>query len=58
MLIKIGKEVIGLSKGTVSLSELRRGIVIVWQAVRSCFGSGIWVSQKPWLGSEKWKGNK
>ena len=58
MLIKIGKEVVGLCKGRVSLSELRRGIVIVWQAVRSCFGSGVWRPDKPWIGSEKWKSHK
>lgn len=29
---------------------------LVWQAVRSCFGSGKWVGEKPWIGEEKWKG--
>lgn len=28
---------------------------LLWQAVRSCFGSGIWRSNKPWIGNEKWK---
>lgn len=31
---------------------------LAWQAVRSCFGSGLWVSAKPWLGEEKWKDSK
>lgn len=30
---------------------------VVWQAVRSCFGAGIWRSDKPWLGDDKWKSN-
>ena len=34
------------------------GANLVWQAVRSCFGSGIWISQKTWLGEESWKYNK
>lgn len=25
--------------------------------IRSCFGSGKWVSNKPWLGKETWKNN-
>ena len=29
--------------------------VILWQAVRSCFGSGIWINEKPWLNNEVWK---
>ncbi len=29
--------------------------VVLWQAVRSCFGSGIWVNEKPWINEEIWK---
>ena len=25
---------------------------LIWQAVRSCFGSGTWIGEKPWLGDE------
>lgn len=28
---------------------------IVWQAIRSCFGSGMWIPTKPWLYNEGWK---
>lgn len=38
-----------------AISYVYYGSKLVWQAVRSCFGSGIWVSQKPWLGDESWK---
>lgn len=31
---------------------------MIWQSVRSCFGSGKWVGNKPWIGKEKWKGTK
>lgn len=31
---------------------------LVWQAVRSCFGSGLWISAKPWISEETWKYNK
>lgn len=28
---------------------------IVWQSIRSCFGSGIWRSDKNWIRADKWK---
>ena len=40
------------------LSAMYRNGQLIWQAVRSCFGSGIWVERKPWLDTEKWKDNK
>lgn len=29
--------------------------LLVWQAVRSCYGSGAWLEDKPWLELEAWK---
>ena len=40
------------------LAAVYHGLRLVWMAVRSCFGSGVWVSEKPWLGNESWKNNK
>lgn len=34
------------------------GALLVWEAIRSCFGSGMWIGAKPWLGAEGWKENK
>lgn len=34
------------------------GLVRIYEAVRSCFGSGRWVSRKPWINKEKWKNFK
>jgi hypothetical protein len=28
---------------------------IVYQSIRSCFGSGTWRSDRPWLGKDLWK---
>ena len=28
---------------------------VIWQAVRSCFGSGTWNDEKPWQDDECWK---
>lgn len=43
--------------GSRAVGALYVGSRLVWQAVRSCFGSGRWVSRKAWLGKEKWKIN-
>ncbi|MBP3589937.1 MAG: MFS transporter [Muribaculaceae bacterium] len=43
--------------GSRAVAALYVGARLVWQAVRSCFGSGRWVSRKPWLGKERWKNN-
>jgi len=56
------KPVIGVFKmeGTkeIPFTALYIGDRLFWQAVRSCFGTGTWISAKPWIGDDKWKNNK
>ncbi|MBQ9309880.1 MAG: MFS transporter [Bacteroidales bacterium] len=28
---------------------------VVWQAISSCFGSGAWIEDYPWLDEDGWK---
>ena len=58
MIYRNNKEAIGIYYLGRSVSAMYHLGQLVWQAVRSCFGSGVWVSAKPWLGSEKWKNHK
>ena len=37
------------------VTEVYKGARLVWTAIRSCFGAGFWVREKPWLGDEPWK---
>lgn len=39
-----------------SVQYVYRGARLVWQAIRSCFGSGAWLGDRPWLGDDPWKG--
>lgn len=39
----------------VRTTAIYKGTVIVWQAIRSCFGAGFWAPEKSWLGEETWK---
>ena len=41
--------------GGQTLAAVYHGLHLVWQAVRSCFGSGAWVNDKPWVNDEGWK---
>ena len=57
-----GKEIVGRWRKGFYVQETWKYINgawrLIWQAVRSCFGSGKWVGNKPWIGKEKWKGTK
>lgn len=41
--------------GSRAVAVMYAGARMVWQAVRSCFGSGRWIGEKPWIGDETWK---
>lgn len=28
---------------------------LVWEAIRSCFGSGWWITNRPWINNNAWK---
>ena len=41
--------------GTRAIAAVYRGARLVWTAIRSCFGSGVWLSEKNWVDNEIWK---
>ena len=55
-LYKKNKEIVGVYRGERVISAIYRGSQLVWQAIRSCFGAGYWRGDKPWVGSDAWKG--
>ena len=44
-----------------SIGAIYKGSQLVWvtvyNSVKSCFGSGIWLQDKPWLDNDFWKNN-
>lgn len=56
------KKVARLWIGSREISALYRGSVKIFGGSGadswSCFGSGVWLSQKPWIGTDKWKNNR
>lgn len=58
MIYKNGKEITGIYLGGKAITAVYQGAVLVWEAVRSCFGRGYWLPRKPWAGDDKWKYNQ
>ena len=44
-----------------NIGAIYQGTKLVWRtiynAIKSCFGSGTWLGDKPWLGDDAWKNN-
>jgi hypothetical protein len=55
MIIKNGKETIEIYHGKKEILEIYRGKILIWQIARSCFGSGYWINDRPWLNTDGWK---
>lgn len=51
------KDIISLYKQGKVIQATYKSGYLLWQAIRSCFGSGFWVNQKPWIDEEIWKNN-
>lgn len=53
-----GKSISQVFNGNQAIAAIYNGAQLVWEAIRSCFGSGMWIRVKPWVRSEGWKRNK
>ena len=57
MIYKNGKEVQQIFHNYKGISAIYKGARLLWQAIRSCFGSGSWRNDKPWINNEGWRNN-
>lgn len=73
MIIKNGKLVLEAHKEIIEninniqqkaqkkIGAIYKGTQLIWvtiyNAIRSCFGSGIWLQDKLWIGDDSWKSN-
>lgn len=55
MIVTNGKQITIINAGGKVVAAVYHGSKLVWQAIRSCFGSGRWINEKPWLNTEAWK---
>ena len=49
------KEISTIYINNKSIVEIRKNLIIVWQAIKSCFGKGFWINNKPWSNKDGWK---
>lgn len=49
------KEFQALYVGNKIISVVYQGAAIIWQAIKSCFGKGIWINSAPWVNTDGWK---
>ena len=45
----------GAYLGQTVISNIYQGTVVIWQAVKSCFGKGSWINTAPWVNTDGWK---
>lgn len=57
MIYKGKKEIVAVYRSKKPVQAMYKGKYLVWQAIRSCFGSGAWIDEKPWIDEEVWKNN-
>lgn len=41
--------------GSTAVGTIYYGARLVWEAVKSCFGKGYWIENKPWLDRDSWR---
>jgi hypothetical protein len=55
-MIQIGsKDIDTIRVGSKVVAAVYIGAINVWQAIKSCFGSGYWINTSPWKNDEGWK---
>ncbi len=41
--------------GTKTITAVYKGARLVWEAITSCFGSGMWLNLRAWKNTDGWK---
>ena len=64
LILQVQKQVTEVIEGvetsvTKNIGAIYQGVNLVWRtiynAIRSCFGGGTWLEDKPWIDSDNWK---
>lgn len=41
--------------GTRAIVAVYKGLQLVWEMIKSCFGKGYWINNAPWVNNDAWK---
>lgn len=58
MIYKNGRELSARYVGARVVSAVYLGAKVVWEAISSCFGSGMWINDRPWSNTDGWRNDK
>lgn len=57
MIVRNNIELSARYYGKKTISAVYRGAKLIWEAINSCFGSGLWNSDKMWSSTDLWNRN-
>ena len=49
------KAITTILKGKRNIAAVYKGVQLIWQYIRSCFGRGYWINDKAWKDDNGWK---
>ena len=49
------RRVVTIIKENKYIASVYQGSRLIWQYIRSCFGRGYWINEKPWSNTDGWK---
>lgn len=58
MIRKNNKDATGIYFQNRVIQAVYQGARLVWQLIRSCYGTGIWLQERPWIDTDLWKNDK
>lgn len=58
MIYKGNRNIGGVFTKNKAVSAVYKGGRLVWTGIRSCFGSGVWIDEKPWIDEDRWKDHR
>lgn len=55
MINRNNKELTARYIGNKAIQYVYKGTRLIWSAITSCFGSGVWYNDKGWSNNDAWK---
>jgi hypothetical protein len=50
-----GREIKQMYFGKRVISAAYKGLKLIWQIIKSCFGGGFWNNRSPWNNQDGWR---
>lgn len=56
-IFKKDKEISAIYYKDKVIAAIYKGGKLLWEAIKSCFGKGLWLNDYPWDNQDAWKNN-